>query len=64
MEILNGIAFKHEPTKFASYENLDGAKISVFKYIETFYNLVCIHQTLNYQSSDQFMLNQTTPIVA
>jgi putative transposase len=29
-------SLKHEWTKFESYENLDDAKISVFKYIETF----------------------------
>jgi putative transposase len=29
-------SLKHEWTKFESYENLDDAKISVFKYIEIF----------------------------
>jgi putative transposase len=36
-------SLKHEWIKFESYENLDDAKISVFKYIETFYNLVHLH---------------------
>jgi putative transposase len=41
---------KYEWTKFESHENLDYAKISVFKYTETFYNPVRLHQTLDYQS--------------
>jgi putative transposase len=49
---------KHEWTKFKSYENLDDAKISVFKYIATFYNPVRLHQTLDYQSPDQFERKQ------
>jgi putative transposase len=57
-------SLKHEWTKFESYENLDDAKISVFKYIETFYNPVRLHQTLNYQSPDQLERKQKTPLVA
>jgi putative transposase len=55
---------KHEWTKFESYEDLDDAKISVFKYIETFYNPVRLHQTLEYQSPDQFERKQKIPLVA
>jgi putative transposase len=55
---------KHEWTKFESYEDLDDAKISVFKYIETFYNPVRLHQTLDYQSPDQFERKQKMPLVA
>ncbi len=47
-------SLKHEWTKFASFENLEEARWSVFKYIETFYNSERIHQTLNYQTPDQF----------
>ena len=45
-------------TKFESFENLDDAKISVFKYIETFYNPVRLHQTLEYQPPGQFERNK------
>ena len=31
-------SLKHEWTNHASYENLEAAELSVFKYIETFYN--------------------------
>jgi putative transposase len=57
-------SLKHEWTKFESYENLDDAKISVFKYIETFYNLVSLHQTLEYHSLGQFERKQTKRLVA
>jgi len=39
-------------------------KISVFKYIATFYNPVRLHQTLDYQSPDQFERKQKMPTVA
>ena len=42
-------SLKHEWTKFEEFGNLDAARMSVFKYIETFYNSVRIHQTLEYQ---------------
>jgi len=57
-------SLKQEWTKFESYENLDNAKISVFKYIATFYNPVCLHQTLDYKSPDQFERKQKMPAVA
>jgi putative transposase len=57
-------SLKHEWTKFESYEDLDDAKISVFKYIETFNNLERLHQTLEYQSPDQFERKQKIPSVA
>ena len=47
-------SLKHEWTKFEEYEDLDDARMSVFKYIETFYNSKRIHQTLNYKSPNQF----------
>jgi putative transposase len=55
---------KHEWIKFESYANLDDAKISVFKYIETCYNPVCFHQTLEYKSPDRFERKQKMPLVA
>ena len=46
-------SLKHEWTKFKEFENLDEARLSVFKYIETFYNSKRIHQTLDYQTPNE-----------
>lgn len=43
-------SLKHEWTKFEQFENLEDARKSVFKYIETFYNPERIHQNLDYQT--------------
>lgn len=37
-----------------SFENQASARLSVFKYIETFYNPVRLHQTLGYRSPNHF----------
>jgi len=47
-------SLKHEWTKFESFEAMEQARTSVFKYIETFYNSKRIHQTLKYLTPDQF----------
>lgn len=47
-------SLKHEWTKFEQFANLDAARLSVFKYIEAFYNTERIHQTLDYQTPDEF----------
>lgn len=47
-------SLKHEWTNHETFENLEAARLSVFKYIETFYNPVRLHQTLGYLSPDQF----------
>lgn len=47
-------SLKHEWTKFESFADITEARWSVFKYIETFYNSVRIHQALNYQTPVQF----------
>ena len=47
-------SLKHEWTNHKSYDNLAEVRRSVFKYIETFYNTVRIHQTLGYLSPDEF----------
>ena len=46
-------SLKHEWTKFQQFDDLDSARISIFKYIETFYNSERIHQTLEYQTPDE-----------
>ena len=50
-------SLKHEWTKHEKYADLDEARSSVFQYIETFYNSTRLHQTLNYQSPDQYEKN-------
>lgn len=47
-------SLKHEWTNHSSFANLEEAHLSVFKYIETFYNTVRLHQTLEYLSPNQF----------
>jgi putative transposase len=47
-------SLKHEWTKHETFANLEAARLSVFKYIETFYNPVRLHQTLGYKSPSQF----------
>jgi putative transposase len=47
-------SLKHEWTKHETFRDLEAARLSVFKYVETFYNPVRLHQTLGYKSPDQF----------
>lgn len=47
-------SLKHEWTKHHHYEDIEAARLSVFKYIETFYNSKRIHQTLGYQTPDEY----------
>jgi len=47
-------SLKHEWTNHESYADLEEARLGIFKYIETFYNTTRLHQTLDYQSPNQF----------
>jgi len=47
-------SLKHEWTKFESFDTIADARLSVFQYIETFYNSKRIHQTLGYRTPDEF----------
>lgn len=47
-------SLKHEWTNHETFADLEEARLSVFKYIETFYNPIRIHQTLGYLSPDQY----------
>ena len=47
-------SLKYEWTNFESFENLEEVRWSVFKYIDTFYNSVRIHQALWYKTPNQF----------
>jgi putative transposase len=56
-------SLKHEWTKHEEFENLAAARLSVFKYIETFYNTERVHQALGYKSPDKFEA-EYAPVVA
>lgn len=47
-------SLKHEWTNHERFHNLEDARLSVFRYIETFYNPQRLHQTLGYLSPNQF----------
>ncbi len=47
-------SLKHEWTNHENFYNLADARLSVFRYIETFYNPERLHQTLGYLSPNQF----------
>ncbi len=47
-------SLKHEWTNHETFADLSAARLSVFKYIETFYNTERIHQTLGYKTPEQY----------
>ena len=47
-------SLKHEWAKHEKLGDLAAARLSVFKYIETFYNTERIHQTLGYKTPAQY----------
>ena len=57
-------SLKHEWTNHDNFADLQDARLSVFKYIETFYNSVRIHQTLGYLSPDQFEAENAPALAA
>jgi putative transposase len=57
-------SLKHEWTKHESFDDLETARLSVFKYIETFYNPVRLHQTLGYMPPDQYEAENAPGIAA
>jgi putative transposase len=56
-------SLKHEWTKHDSFADLEAARLSVFKYIETFYNTVWLHQSLGYKSPEEFE-TEYAPVLA
>ena len=56
-------SLKHEWTNHERFANLEEARLSVFRYIETFYNPVRLHETLNYLSPDTYEA-ENAPVVA
>jgi putative transposase len=57
-------SLKYEWTNHDEYGNLQDARLSVFKYIETFYNSVRTHQTLGYLSPDQYEAENAPALAA
>lgn len=57
-------SLKHEWTKHEQFADLEAARLSVFKYVETFYNPVRLHQTLGYKSPNQFEAEYAPAIAA
>ena len=47
-------SLKHEWTKHETLTNLEESRLSVFRYIETFYNTDRFHESLNYLKPQQF----------
>jgi putative transposase len=57
-------SLKHEWTKHEKYANLEEARLSVFKYIETFYNPVRLHHTLGYLSPNDYEAENAPALAA
>ena len=47
-------SLKNEWTNHETFNDINDARRSVFRYIETFYNTIRLHQTLGYKSPAQF----------
>jgi putative transposase len=56
-------SLKHEWTKHEEFADLEAARLSVFKYIETFYNSMRLHQSLGYKSPNDFE-TEYAPVLA
>jgi putative transposase len=56
-------SLKHEWTKHEMFTDLEAARLSVFKYVETFYNPVRLHQSLGYKSPEKFE-TEYAPVLA
>jgi putative transposase len=56
-------SLKNEWTKHHEYATLESARLSVFKYIETFYNRQRRHQSLRYKTPEQFEA-ENAPLLA
>lgn len=57
-------SLKHEWTNHEQFHDLEDARLSVFKYIETFYNPVRLHQTLDYKSPNQYEADHAPAVAA
>ena len=57
-------SLKHEWTKHETYADLDSARLSVFKYIDVFYNRQRLHQALGYKTPEQFEAENAPALAA
>jgi putative transposase len=57
-------SLKNEWTNHEQFADLEAARRSVFKYIETFYNTVRLHQTLGYMTPNQFEAENAPAVAA
>ena len=57
-------SLKHEWTNHEQFANLEEARLSVFRYIETFYNSERIHETLGYLSPDAYEAENAPAVAA
>lgn len=56
-------SLKHEWTNHETFDDLETARLSVFKYVEIFYNPVRLHQSLGYKSPIEFETDHA-PVLA
>jgi putative transposase len=56
-------SLKHEWTNNETFDNLESARLSVFKYVEIFYNTVRLHQSFGYKSPEKFE-TEYAPVLA
>lgn len=57
-------SLKHEWTNHEMYTDLESARLSVFKYIEIFYNRQRLHQSLDYKTPEQFEAENAPALAA
>jgi len=57
-------SLKYEWTNHERFANLEEARLSVFRYIETFYNSERIHEALGYLSPDAYEAENAPAIAA
>ena len=57
-------SLKHEWTKHETYDDLESARLSVFKYIDLFYNRQRLHQSLGYKTPEQYEAENAPAIAA
>lgn len=55
---------KTELIQFMSYQDYEEAKISIFEYMEVFYNRLRIHSTLGYQSPSVYEMKKSLSLCA
>ena len=57
-------SLKHEWTKHESFANLEETRLSVFKYIDVFYNRQRLHQSLGYKTPEQYEAENAPAVAA